>query len=72
MKFKPTDSTALVMYEPKPKKPKKSKVWLFCILTALISSSISSLAVGGGVYYYLSKNPVFKNKFHIYFLNFCD
>ena len=56
MKFKPTDSTALVMYEPKQKKPKKQKVWLFCILTALISSSISSLAVGGGVYYYLSKN----------------
>lgn len=53
MKFKPTDSTALVMYEPKQKKPKKAKVWLFCIVTALISSSISSLAVGGGVYYYI-------------------
>ena len=56
MKFKPTDSTALIMYEPKQKKPKKTKVWLFCLITALISSSISSLAVGGGVYYYLSKN----------------
>lgn len=56
MKFKPTDSTALIMYEPKHKKPKKSKTWIFCLLTALISSSISSLAVGGGVYYYLSQN----------------
>ncbi len=56
MKFKPTDSTALIMYEPKQKKKKRSKVWLVCLLTAMVSSSISSLLVGGGVYYYLSKN----------------
>lgn len=58
MKYPQTDSTALVMYQPKIKKQKKPKVWLACLCSALAASVISSAAVGGGVYYIASvKQP---------------
>lgn len=56
MKYPHTDSTAIIMYEPKQKKPKKPKIWTACICSALAASIISSAAVGGGVYYITSKN----------------
>ncbi len=55
MKYPQTDSTALVMYQPKVKKQRKPKIWLACLCSALTASIISSAAVGGGVYY-LTKN----------------
>ena len=54
MKYPQTDSTAMIMYQPKQKKQKKPKVWLACICSALAASIISSAAVGGGVYYIAS------------------
>lgn len=58
MKYPQTDSTALVMYQPKIKKQKKPRVWLACLCSALAASVISSAAVGGGVYYIASvKQP---------------
>jgi len=51
MKYPHTDSTALIMYEPKIKKPKKQRVWLACLSSALIASVISAAAAGGIVYY---------------------
>lgn len=56
MKYPQTDSTAMVMYQPKIKKQKKPKVWLACLCSALAASVISSAAVGGGVYYIASNN----------------
>lgn len=50
MKYQHTDSTALIMYQPKPKKQKKQRVWLACLCSALITSVISS----GGAYYVAS------------------
>lgn len=50
MKYPHTDSTALIMYEPKTKKPKKQRVWVACLSSALIASVISAAAAGGIVY----------------------
>ncbi len=61
MKYPQTDSTALIMYQPKIKKPKKPKVWLMCICSALVASVISSAAVGGGVYYLTKNNGYINN-----------
>lgn len=55
MKYPQTDSTELVMYQPKVKKQKKTRVWLACLCSALAASVISSAAVGGGVYYIASQ-----------------
>ena len=57
MKYPQTDSTALVMYQPKVKKQRKPKIWLMCITSALVASVISSAVVGSGVYY-LAKNHI--------------
>ncbi len=55
MKYPHTDSTDIVIYQPKPKKRRKSHALLVCLAVALLSSAISSAVVGGGVYYMMSK-----------------
>ena len=56
MKYPHTDSTDLVIYEPKVKKTRKTKVWALCLVSALLASAISSAAVGGSVYYMMKNN----------------
>lgn len=59
MKYPHTDSTALIMYEPKRKKPKKNRVWVPCLCSALIASVISS-----GTVYHLTANKPADNYTH--------
>ncbi len=61
MKYPHTDSTDLIIYEPKVKKPRKTKVWALCLVSAILASAISSAAVGGGVYYMMKNNAPQKN-----------
>ena len=61
MKYPHTDSTALIMYEPKIKKPKKKRTWLACLSSAMIASILSSAIVGGSVYYITSNEKAKDN-----------
>lgn len=61
MKYPHTDSTDIIIYEPKVKKHRKVKPWAMCLCIALLASTISSAAVGGGVYYVMKDNQVSTN-----------
>lgn len=51
-KYPYTDSTELIMYEPKVKKKKNKGIFLPCLLSAVLASVITAGAVGLGGYYY--------------------
>lgn len=52
-KYPYTDSTELIMYEPKKKKERKWKKYMPCIMSAVLASTITAGAAGIGGYYYL-------------------
>ncbi len=52
-KYPYTDSTEIIMYEPKKKKHRNFKKFVPCILSAVLASVITAGAVGVGGYYYL-------------------
>ncbi len=52
-KYPYTDSTDLIMYEPKKKKEHKWKKFMPCIMSAVLASVITAGAAGIGGYYYL-------------------
>lgn len=56
MKYEHTDSTDIIIYQPKRKRQYKAKAWAVCLSIALIASTISSAAVGDGVYYLVKNN----------------
>lgn len=49
-KYPYTDSTDLILYETKAKKPKKQRIWLACLSSALAASVFTAGIVGAGVY----------------------
>ena len=53
-KYPYTDSTEMIMYEPKVKKPSRLKPFIPCILSAVLASVITAGAVGIGGYAYLN------------------
>ncbi len=55
-KYPYTDSTELIKYEPKIKKPSRLKAFIPCIVSAVLASVITAGAVGIGGYAYLSAN----------------
>ena len=52
-KYPYTDSTELIMYEPKKKKEHKWKKYMPCVMSAVLASTITLGAAGVGGYYYL-------------------
>lgn len=57
MKYPYTDSTDIVIYQPKEKHKRKPKLWAVCLAIGILSSTISSAVVGGSVYYIMKNNP---------------
>lgn len=55
-KYPYTDSTEMIMYEPKIKKPSRLKPFIPCIVSAVLASVITAGAVGIGGYAYLNAN----------------
>jgi len=55
-KYPYTDSTDLVLYERKVKKPKKQRVWLACLSSAVAASVFTAGILGAG-YYVMSGKP---------------
>lgn len=53
-KYPYTDSTELIKYEPKAKKPSRLKPFIPCIVSAVLASVITAGAVGIGGYAYLN------------------
>ena len=49
-KYPYTDSTDLILYERKVKKPKKQRVWLACLSSALVASVFTAGILGAGYY----------------------
>ena len=47
-----TQSTDMIIYEPKVKPKKKPKLWLACLSSALCASIITAGVLGGGLYIY--------------------
>ena len=57
-KYPDTDSTELIEYKPKLKKPSKVRAFMPCIISAVLASVITAGAVGiGGVSYLKSHAP---------------
>ena len=52
-KYPYTDSTQLIMYEPKKKKEHKWKKYMPCVMSAVLARTITLGAAGVGGYYYL-------------------
>ena len=57
-KYPYTDSTDMIIYEEKVKKPSRLKPLIPCIISAVLSSVITLGAVGMGGYAYLNANNV--------------
>lgn len=55
-KYPYTDSTELIIYVPKRKKPSRLKPFIPCIVSAVLASVITAGAVGIGGYAYLNAN----------------
>lgn len=55
-KYPYTDSTEMIKYEPKVKKPSRLKPFIPCIVSAVLASVITAGAVGLGGYAYLNAN----------------
>ena len=55
-KYPYTDSTEMIKYEPKIKKPSRLKPFIPCIVSAVLASVITAGAVGIGGYAYLNAN----------------
>lgn len=55
-KYPYTDSTEMIKYEPKVKKPSRLKAFIPCIVSAVLASVITAGAVGIGGYAYLNAN----------------
>lgn len=53
-KYPYTDSTEMIMYEPKVKKPSRLKPFIPCIVSAVLASVITAGAVGIGGYAYIN------------------
>lgn len=51
-KYPYTQSTDMIIYEPRRKQKKKPKVWLACISSALCASIITAGTLGAGLYIY--------------------
>ena len=49
-KYPYTDSTDMVLYERKVKKPKKQKIWLACLSSAVAASIFTAGILGAGYY----------------------
>lgn len=52
-KYPYTDSTELIIYEPKIRKKRKRGVFIPCLMSAVLASVITAGTVGVGGYYYL-------------------
>ena len=55
-----TNSTELVIYEPKVKQKKKPKIWLACLSSALCASIITAGVTGAGLYIYQNNRNNFQ------------
>lgn len=51
-----TNSTDMILYEPKQKKNKKPKIWLACLSSALSASIVTAGIAGTGMYIYNKNN----------------
>ncbi|HIU48725.1 MAG TPA: trypsin-like peptidase domain-containing protein [Candidatus Avimonoglobus intestinipullorum] len=56
-KYPYTDSTDMIIYEHKPKKQKKNRIWVPCLCSALAASLVTIGSIGGGAYYYMQSQP---------------
>ena len=54
-KYPYTESTDLIIYDQKPKKEKKQKVWLTAVCSALAASIFTAGVFGTGMYF-MQKN----------------
>lgn len=54
-KYPYTQSTDMIIYEPKKKPKRKPKMWLCCLSSALCASIITAGVLGGGLYIYSNK-----------------
>ena len=50
-KYPYTESTDLIIYDQKPKKEKKQKVWLTAVCSALAASIFTAGVFGTGMYF---------------------
>ncbi len=55
-KYPYTDSTDMILYERKVKKPKKQRVWLACLSSAVAASVFTACIIGAG--YYITEQNV--------------
>lgn len=56
-KYPYTDSTDMIIYEHKPKKQKKNRIWVPCLCSALAASLVTLGSIGGGAYLYMQAQP---------------
>ncbi len=63
-KYPYTQSTDMIIYEPKVKHKRKSKIWLACLSSALCASIITAGAFGTGLYVYTNNKE--KNSLKTY------
>ena len=54
-KYPYTESTDLIIYDQKPKKEKKQKVWLTAVCSALAASIFTAGVFGTGMYFMQKK-----------------
>lgn len=57
-----TNSTDMILYEPKVKKKRKPKLWLACLSSALSASIITAGVVGTGFYFYSQNDTKVEQK----------
>lgn len=55
-KYPYTDTTDMIVYEKKPSKQKKPKIWLACLSSALAAAVLTGGVVSGSMYYIQKNN----------------
>ena len=60
-KYPYTDTTDMILYEHKPKKQKKHRIWVPCLCSALAASVVTAGAISGGAYFMIKNAPPAQN-----------